>query len=585
MHRLLSAAAALLCVVGFPAFAPTSALAQKTIVTATSLRMGGVLIPFGTVTITPKNFFGQPVAVGSTDFDLNGPQGFTAAIASGAIVGTFNVPDECSASSLSPNTPLVYQIDILNSAAKTVANPYGGQSFSLSSVQGVCGATWALDHYVPTQTSPSITGLSTGVTVPLHCSGASVFYTQASPSLRYSCKGNVYVLDSSAGSAVVTANSCPAGQYAAGIAASGVLTCSAVPQSAVQPDATKNGSVALAAVGDISLCPVAAAGVDIRCNTTSGLMCSANGAAYAACGSSSGGTTSNSSAPAATTTTLNASSTTPTSGTSVTFTATVASSAATGTVTFKDGSTTLGTGTLASGTATYSTAALTAGSHSITAVYGGNSSYATSTSSVVTVTVAAAQTGGGGSGIAFSQGCTANPCVLSGLTSSAVVIATHNGNASTATLSDSAGGTMPAEVAGWPKAENGGVWYQHLWAVPNVSGSHTYTVAYATEYYSLTVGSAFTGASTTAPLDASAYNASGYTPVCPAITPSAANEMIVSIVSGNSSPFSPANMTAGPNSGNAGIAYNSAASASAFTPTWNMTGGAGDFGCTSLTVH
>jgi hypothetical protein len=74
-------------------------------------------------------------------------------------------------------------------------------------------------------------------------------------------------------------------------------------------------------------------------------------------------------------------------GSSVTFTATVAPAAASGTVTFKDGATTLGTGTLSGGTATYSTSALSAGSHSITAEYGGDADYATSTSSALTQTV------------------------------------------------------------------------------------------------------------------------------------------------------------------------------------------------------
>jgi len=71
-------------------------------------------------------------------------------------------------------------------------------------------------------------------------------------------------------------------------------------------------------------------------------------------------------------------------GSSVTFTATVTPSSATGTVTFKDSTTTLGTGTLSGGKATYTTASLSGGSHSITAVYGGNSTYAGSTSSVLT---------------------------------------------------------------------------------------------------------------------------------------------------------------------------------------------------------
>ena len=71
-------------------------------------------------------------------------------------------------------------------------------------------------------------------------------------------------------------------------------------------------------------------------------------------------------------------------GQSVTFTATVNPSAATGTVTFKDGSNTLGTGTVSSGVVTYSTSALTTGSHSITAAYSGDANYLSSTSSTLT---------------------------------------------------------------------------------------------------------------------------------------------------------------------------------------------------------
>ena len=82
-----------------------------------------------------------------------------------------------------------------------------------------------------------------------------------------------------------------------------------------------------------------------------------------------------------------------TSGQSVTFTATVSSAASgtpSGTVTFKDGATTLGTGPLSGGTATFSTAALAIGGHTITAVYGGDTSFTASTSSGLTQTVGAA---------------------------------------------------------------------------------------------------------------------------------------------------------------------------------------------------
>ncbi|MHB8744800.1 MAG: autotransporter domain-containing protein [Sulfuricaulis sp.] len=92
---------------------------------------------------------------------------------------------------------------------------------------------------------------------------------------------------------------------------------------------------------------------------------------------------------AGTSITLSASSMAPAYGLSVTFTATVALSAAIGTVTFEDGTTTLGTGTLSGGTATFNTSALAIGRHSITAVYGGNGIYASSTSAAVTVVVSA----------------------------------------------------------------------------------------------------------------------------------------------------------------------------------------------------
>ncbi|MGP8270642.1 MAG: beta strand repeat-containing protein [Terracidiphilus sp.] len=99
-----------------------------------------------------------------------------------------------------------------------------------------------------------------------------------------------------------------------------------------------------------------------------------------------GGTTASS-------TELVSSSISPALGASVTFTATVTPSTATGTVTFYDGTTSLGTGTLSvltPDTATYTTTTLALGTHSITASYGGDSTYAESTSSAVTVNVTGA---------------------------------------------------------------------------------------------------------------------------------------------------------------------------------------------------
>lgn len=98
-----------------------------------------------------------------------------------------------------------------------------------------------------------------------------------------------------------------------------------------------------------------------------------------------------------TTTAINSSSQNPSNyGTAVTFTAAVSSPTGTptGTVAFKSGKATLGTGNLSNGIAAYTTqpTQLAAGTDSITAIYGGDSSHAASTSSVFTQTVSKAAT-------------------------------------------------------------------------------------------------------------------------------------------------------------------------------------------------
>ena len=75
-------------------------------------------------------------------------------------------------------------------------------------------------------------------------------------------------------------------------------------------------------------------------------------------------------------------------GQSVTFTATVSATAPgegtpTGNVTFYDGSTALDTETLSGGSATFSTSSLAVGTHSITAIYGGDANFNSSTSTVI----------------------------------------------------------------------------------------------------------------------------------------------------------------------------------------------------------
>src|SRR5437867_4402222 len=98
---------------------------------------------------------------------------------------------------------------------------------------------------------------------------------------------------------------------------------------------------------------------------------------------------------ASTTTTLASSNNAPAAGQAVTLTATVrpvapATGVPTGTVTFRDGATVIGTATLgATGTASIS-ASFTAGTHSLTAAYGGSLDFLASTSAVLTLTVGGA---------------------------------------------------------------------------------------------------------------------------------------------------------------------------------------------------
>jgi hypothetical protein len=86
---------------------------------------------------------------------------------------------------------------------------------------------------------------------------------------------------------------------------------------------------------------------------------------------------------AALTVTLTSSANPSTVSQSVTFTATLPANA-TGTVTFLDGSTILGIGTISSGTAMLITSTLTAGSHTVTATYGGDADNSSATSEPLT---------------------------------------------------------------------------------------------------------------------------------------------------------------------------------------------------------
>lgn len=172
-------------------------------------------------------------------------------------------------------------------------------------------------------------------------------------------------------------------------------------------------------------------------------------------------------------------------GQSITFTASVSAlptgpSVPGGTVTFMDGATTLGTGTLSSQTASLTCAPgnacgpLNVGSHSITAVYGGDGNYTGSTSSSVTQTVKQTATT---SAISSSV----NPSSFGqSVTFTATVTSAVNGvfPDGTVTLCDGAVilGACTGTALGTPTLNSSGV---AMLAIANLqTGSHTINALY-----------------------------------------------------------------------------------------------------------
>ncbi len=197
---------------------------------------------------------------------------------------------------------------------------------------------------------------------------------------------------------------------------------------------------------------------------------------------------------------LQASSASPAFGSSVTFTATMTPLAATGSVTFKDGATTLGSGTLSGGVATFSTSALTAGPHSITAVFAGDVNLTTATSSAVSVTVGKATANVALATSAASVAAGANVTLTATISPAAAtgIVTFKNGNANLGT------GTIAAGVATFS-------------TTALAVGNHSITAVYAGDAnhntgtsaaLSQVVGAATSSVALTASSNAPAYGAS-----------------------------------------------------------------------------
>ena len=175
---------------------------------------------------------------------------------------------------------------------------------------------------------------------------------------------------------------------------------------------------------------------------------------------------------AATSTALASSPNPSTVGQSVTFTATVSvnspgAGTPTGTVTFFDGTTPLGSAPLnSSGTATFATSALAAGTHAITASYGGDGNFTGSTSAALTQTVNKITT-------TTTVASSANPSIIGAqVTYTATVSPVPDGG--TVTFTD--GGTTITGCGAQPVDSSGTATCQVTY---NAVGSHTITAAYS----------------------------------------------------------------------------------------------------------
>ncbi|WP_213805770.1 hypothetical protein [Granulicella sp. dw_53] len=186
MNRLFKSAAALLCAFGFGYMAQ----GQLTTITASSIKMSGILIASGSVTFTPVSLSGQPIPFAQAGGGLNSPGAFTCTITAGAIIGACQIPD----AALTTPANILYSIQISSTANQ--------RAFVLPSVPNITGHTWALDAYAPSaQTSNSQNiQVAYGTAAPPNvCVSPSFYVRNFAGGQLYMCVGGVPTLVTGSG--------------------------------------------------------------------------------------------------------------------------------------------------------------------------------------------------------------------------------------------------------------------------------------------------------------------------------------------------------------------------------------------------
>ena len=346
----------------------------------------------GIVTVTVSSATGTPT--GNVSLSVDGGTAVVQDLTGGST--TYTIPSP-SAGSHTLNAAYAAQGNFgASSASGTLGVGVGATTMTLSAPTVTYGA-----NGIVTVTVSSATGTPTGnvsltidggTAVVQELTGGSTTFTIPSPSAgshtlnaAYAAQG-AFGASSASGTLIVnqasttTTITAPAVTYGA----NGIVTVTVSSATG-----TPTGNVSLTIDGGTAVVQVLTGGSTTYTIPSPSAGSHALNAAYAAQGnfgaSLASGTliVSKASTSTGVTSSLNPS----TLGDLVTFTATVTPSTTTGTVTFKDNTTVLGTGTLSGGVAKLSTSALSVASHSITAVYSGDTNFASSTSSTLTQTV------------------------------------------------------------------------------------------------------------------------------------------------------------------------------------------------------
>jgi lysophospholipase L1-like esterase len=170
---------------------PALAYGQLTTITGTGIRIGGNLIPTGTVCAVAVDVNNNPISVAIGGGGMRGVGQSCANIVAGVITtgvidgGTYQIPDEA----LAGNPGFFYTFVFTDTQR---GSPTYNQSFQLIKVPNITGSAFALDRYVPTITVPTLAAFTftTGSGAPTGaCAGKAFYQNIVTPSapVLYQC--------------------------------------------------------------------------------------------------------------------------------------------------------------------------------------------------------------------------------------------------------------------------------------------------------------------------------------------------------------------------------------------------------------